>query len=340
MRCIRGDGVEIEVRAKANGTVARWLGVQRCEHRWTCPVCARRIIARRRQQIQDAVERGAAVRRERRWRMVTLTVRHHAGIPLAELLAGLRAAWRRTRQRGTVQRAWRAHVRASVRAVELTHGANGWHPHLHVLILTDDWDEADQDALAVTWREMVVRELGERCAPDAAHGVLWSRTVRETYLAKLGLELTGAAKTGTPFAFIREATDGYTLARMLADASDRGAAQAQAERSHRLWLEFEAATKGCRAIELDDRAADLAKQGERVRLAEESAGASGELAAVGVWYLEVSSDALLALRAIERSDRTALLSALRVVERSRSPAEAGVALDAFIRAGLRGTLAP
>ncbi len=296
-------------------------------------MCARRIITKRRTQIQDAVERGAAVRRDRRWRMVTLTVRHHAGQPLADLLAGLRAAWRRTRQRGTVQRAWRAHVRASVRAVELTLGANGWHPHLHVLILSDEWDADEEAQLRATWRAMVARELGERCMPDDAHGVLWSHGISGTYLAKLGLELTGAAKSGTAFSLIAQATDSYALARLLRDDGAAGEALARGERAERLWQEYEAATKGVRAIELDDRAADLARQGERVRLAEEQATDSKDLV-TDVWYLDVPSEAMFALRAIERIDRAAMWRALRVIEGARGPGEAGQLLDAFIRDGL------
>lgn len=333
VRCVRGDGVDVEVRVDAKGRRARWMGVQRCEHRWTCPVCARRIVTQRRQQIVDAVTRGADVARGRRWQMVTLTLRHHAGMRLDDLIRGAQAAWRRTRQRGTVQRAWRANVRATVRALELTHGRNGWHPHLHVLMLASDWTTDEQQALADTWAEMVVRELGEACRPDVAHGVLWSRGVSETYLAKLGLELTGAAKDGTPFALVSEARDSYTLARSLRDPAAASEHRARGELAERLWQEFEAGTKGVRAIELDDRAADLARQGERVRLAEDGAAASGDVVS-DVWFLEVSREALLALRAIERVDRAAMWNALRLVEQHTGPREAGLALDAYIRDAL------
>lgn len=344
IRCVQGDGVELEVRTRTDGAHARWVGVQRCEHRWTCPVCARRIITRRRQQIADAVERGATharravgadnVQRVRTWRMVTLTLRHHSGQRLADLLRGLRAAWRATRQRGTVQRAFRAHVLASARAVEVTLGPNGWHPHIHVLILSDQWDDSEVQALASTWTEMVTRELGAACAPDDAHAVRWSHTLRETYLAKLGLELTGAAKAGSPMGLLNDASDAYALARALRDPEASEQARSTADRARDLWQEFERATKGVRAIELDPRAVDLAERGAQDRLALEDVRASSELAHVSVWSIEVSLDAMLALRAVERYEPGALLAVLRVVERARGPDDGLAMLDAFIREGL------
>jgi hypothetical protein len=49
---------------------------------------------------------------------------------------------------------------ASVRAVEITHGLNGWHPHIHELLFV---------APGVTWNEVeVVRDLGGRWASDVA----------------------------------------------------------------------------------------------------------------------------------------------------------------------------
>lgn len=333
VRCVRGDGAEIEVRRGADGPRARWLGIMRCEHRWTCPVCARRIIARRRQQIMDAVRRGAEVQPGRRWIMLTLTVRHDAGLPLAESLGGLLAAWRATRQRGTIQRAWRAHVRASARALEVTDGPHGWHPHLHLIILTDSWDAAELDALRVTWREMVTRELGERCAPDLVHGMRWSGASTEAYLAKLGLEMTGAAKVGSAWGHVAAASEHYALARLLSTADERERATARAHAHHARWTEYERATKGRRAIELDDRAARLAVEGERIRLAEDAHAASVELASP-TWSVEVTSDDLSAIRYIERRELGALLSVLRIAEAAPDPSAARCALDTWIRARL------
>ena len=65
--------------------------------------------------------------------MVTLTARHGRDTGLAEFLHGLREAKRRLAQR---QEWRRLPLAGSVTALEVTHGnRNGFHAHLHVLVL-------------------------------------------------------------------------------------------------------------------------------------------------------------------------------------------------------------
>jgi hypothetical protein len=65
---------------------------------------------------------------------VTFTLQHKVGDPLPRLLSALLGALR-TVKGGF---AWRDFTRrvgglGSVRSLEVTYGANGWHPHLHEL---------------------------------------------------------------------------------------------------------------------------------------------------------------------------------------------------------------
>ena len=254
-RCISEQGAAIEVRRLADGVKARWLRLLRCGHVWTCPCCASEIRAKRRDQVIRAVKAGT----ERPWRMITLTIRHHVGAPLKKLLDGLMKSWRKTRQIGTIQRLWKGHVKASIRAVEITHGANGWHPHLHVLIQSDGWDRDDRDALMAAWRRTVVSILGVEHIPDAEIGVKWSPAMRSAhdagYLSKLGLEMSWGEKRARG----KRSRGPWTIAR------DAAGGDAQ---SVMLWKEYEDATKGRRALELDDRAAALAKLGALLEGAE------------------------------------------------------------------------
>jgi hypothetical protein len=82
-----------------------------------------------------------------------------------------------------------------VRALEVTHGANGWHPHLHAILLTRTI--LDPDALASIradlssrWRACVERTLGDAHVPTDERGVDLRPCHRGDYLSKLGLEVT------------------------------------------------------------------------------------------------------------------------------------------------------
>jgi len=198
--------------------------------------------------------------------MLTLTVRHRAGMQLADLLR-LRRAWRKTRQRGSVQRIWKARVAASVRAVEVTDGKHGWHPHLHIAILTTEWTDDEAIHVMRTWQEMVSRELGVECSPDDAHGMRISRDWKDSYLTKLGLETTGVAKENGPWAHASAAGERYAVARRMLAREERARIYEQGDRSRARFREYESATKGCRAIELDDRATALARAGKQTRIA-------------------------------------------------------------------------
>lgn len=240
------DAAGIEVRQLDDGDRrARFVGVLQCGHVWSCPVCAQRIRRERQGQIEKALATGGG-----RWQMLTLTLRHRDGMPLVELLGGLLKAWRRVRQGGAVQRLWSELVTGSIRAIEVTRGGNGWHPHIHVLLRTPEWTDEQKEILLARWQTCIARELGGKCIPNDSRALHWSdgfdasnEADRGRYLSKLGLELTGAGKPGdrSVWAIARRAGDG--------DAKSRA-----------LWTDYLVATKGRRMIELDDRAAAWAKE--------------------------------------------------------------------------------
>lgn len=132
--------------------------------------------------------------------MLTLTVAHGLGDGLREVVRGVARAWRRV-ARGAP---WRRFVAAvglvgHVRAAEVTHGwQNGWHPHLHVLLLVRDLEVLDEWRawLSERWRAAVVAELGADAEPSAERGARLTAATDGTYLSKMGtaaLELTDAA---------------------------------------------------------------------------------------------------------------------------------------------------
>lgn len=299
----------INVLKPPKGTpIAKYHGVLRCGRIWTCPVCSRGLRAERASNI-DAALRGAGGR----FQMLTVTLRHHAGMPLKELLAGLLQAWRRTRQGGAIQRIWREKVTASIRATEVTEGHHGWHPHIHALLRTEEWTPAERMMLVQRWRRIVRSVLGERCTPDDEHGLHWSEPFqaedcaeRGRYLSKLGLEMAGFGKR--------------SLAERAADGD---------ERSVRRWEEFSRGTRGRRMIEMDDRAVRFAKA-YREKLQEEKwarmpVDSDGDLLTraedwPSVW-IPLCSEQIAALAGAERAFPTVHVLILRDVQRLSSQGE-------------------
>lgn len=104
-----------------------------CARIWQCPVCAARITEERRKEIQrgmdNIVERSV---------LITYTLQHQKSDQLATILEAELNAYRSLKQ----GRAWQQFEKdfgwiGSIRALEITHGRNGWHPHFHELAFVD-----------------------------------------------------------------------------------------------------------------------------------------------------------------------------------------------------------
>lgn len=129
-----------------------YKGLATCGSVWVCPLCAAKIQERRRQEVVAAVDykrsQGMA------GVMVSVTFPHRVDQPLADLIALQRKAlaylrgWRR--YTGLMCRIGNA---GRIRALEVTHGRNGWHPHTHELLFVnpDMPTEFLRDELAELW---------------------------------------------------------------------------------------------------------------------------------------------------------------------------------------------
>jgi hypothetical protein len=247
------------------------------------------------------------------WVMVTFTLRHRDGVPLKRLRDGLASAYRRTRQGGRIQRVWSERVTASVRAAEVTFGANGWHPHLHVLARSTEWTDDEKDALLVRYARAIERELGKDFRPSDARGVVWSvpfdadeadAEKRAAYLTKLGLEVAGVGKHGragglSPWELAERAVAGD-------------------ERAKSRWWEYFEATRGRRMVELDDRASAAADRAEaaKARLDEPEHVDPPTI-------IEVKRDDVRALRRLERRGLFGIMATLlEAAETGGAPAVA------------------
>lgn len=130
---------------RQNGKRHSLGGLAVCGNAWVCPVCASRIARRRADEVRTLIKKAQS---EKLFvELVTLTVPHGIGDSAEFLVNSVASAWRSL----TAHRLWkakggvrslpgirnRAGVRGFVRALEVTHGSNGWHPHLHIIFVSE-----------------------------------------------------------------------------------------------------------------------------------------------------------------------------------------------------------
>lgn len=107
-----------------------------CGSVWLCPVCSAKILAERAAETRDMIK---SLRRQGRdVGMATFTMSHHAGQSLAQCWDAQSYAWSKvTSGRGWTADKIRYGALEWMRAAEVTVGANGWHCHIHCLIVFD-----------------------------------------------------------------------------------------------------------------------------------------------------------------------------------------------------------
>jgi len=127
---LRYGALGVVVRRLPDGRAA-YSGLYRCGDFWRCPSCRVTLGIRRARQIESALRQhvdagGSAL-------LATYTVPHARDESLPVVLARLSDTWRRY-----AMHVWRdvlgRYYVGAVRALEVTHGVNGWHPHYHALV--------------------------------------------------------------------------------------------------------------------------------------------------------------------------------------------------------------
>jgi hypothetical protein len=138
-----------------------------CSSPWDCPHCAPKIAAGRAEALGPQVsihlqKRGTC------W-LITLTISHGPTDKLRDLFAAIMKAFSRM----TSGRAWQelrdAGLVEYVRGFDVTVGENGWHPHVHLLLLLGP-EHGDPHSVATTVRDRWMaccRALGLKVSSDA-----------------------------------------------------------------------------------------------------------------------------------------------------------------------------
>lgn len=179
-------------------------GVVKCRTRF-CPVC---WIARRAKLAHEI--KHVVTERTNETRvpplLATMTIRHAAKDHVS-IVRGVRHCWRKHIAGREWQRYRKDHGVEWIVAEEVTLGQNGWHPHLHVLMMPTA-KHGDVLARAEWWSErwcgIVRKQLGMDHEPDPMFGTDLRPCQLTDYLTKLGLELTdaGAVKGRSPLAML------------------------------------------------------------------------------------------------------------------------------------------
>lgn len=133
---------------------AHFDGVVTCRQRWVCAVCARRLTDEARHELQLAVTLWTA--QGGRVYLLTFTFPHDLTMPLADSLERMQRA--QSRMKGwTAYKAIMAEAGAigAVKALECTHGFNGWHPHVHMLVFAKPGMEETLERVRAQWEKAV-----------------------------------------------------------------------------------------------------------------------------------------------------------------------------------------
>lgn len=165
------------IRAADGGHIG---GVSMCASVHSCPTCAPVIRQARAVQLAEAITRW--IEGGGRVYFVTLTASHHEGHSLGSTLDALGKAWHTVMSgRSRVEldaalgslrsTAGDGHpVAGHVRAIDITHGVNGWHPHYHCVFFVGSWvgPSAIHKHVVAPWQHGVGR-AGRGSVTEACH---------------------------------------------------------------------------------------------------------------------------------------------------------------------------
>lgn len=216
------DHVKVVYRRERR--IASFQNLAHCHALWICAPCASVITEKRRDELKTAFENhnGEVV-------LATFTIRHKSNQSLKEVLKTLDDSYHHFLN-GKYGRQWREEygVIGTVKALEVTWGVNGWHPHLHVLYFgrfTQSEVEIEEASLKTRWIETVKR-FGGSATYDNGFTLKDDKHFLREYIAKYGHEPTrelwnlesevskanvkkGRGHHYTPFELLRMYGDGW-----------------------------------------------------------------------------------------------------------------------------------
>ncbi|MFC5140305.1 protein rep [Actinomycetospora rhizophila] len=250
-RCgkVTRTGTGAPILRTGGGHAAGFTGLVSCGSVWACPCCAAKVAAERASDLATVLEKVHAEGGSS-W-MVTLTLRHNASQPLAELWSAVAKAWERV----TSGRGWTVDsvgLRGWAKVTEVTHSPrNGWHTHLHaVLCFGQDLDEDVAQRIAMRmWRRWDAQLRRDGLDSTPVHGVQAER-VRPGHNGLAEYFVKAAREVTSPIT--KESRAGRSPFAIGRDAAETGDA-----RDIALWREFEQASHRRRQLTWSTKSRDL-----------------------------------------------------------------------------------
>jgi len=185
MRAIKFGRSTVDIVRIPDTRKARYKGLIRCTSIWNCPVCASQITEHRRIELSKALAKSTY-----KVALITYTIRHNYSQSLVEILGVLKTAYDRMKSgRASVELREDFGWIGSIRSLEITHGSNGWHPHMHELVLFDEMDTDIARKLEIEMQDRwVIRVQQVGGSANRANGltVLYSEKDISDYLEKWG----------------------------------------------------------------------------------------------------------------------------------------------------------
>jgi len=180
----------IQVHVTCEHQKAFYTGLMACGSIWNCPICAAKVSERRRTELQDAM--SAAERLGWQAHFVTLTVPHGIGDDLKQIkLLQQKALSRMSSGKNSIKSQLLRNgitQHGYVRAYEITHGQNGFHPHFHIILFTSGCSSAQiQRLYAPAWQKACISVGLPK--PSDKHGcTVQDGSEAAVYASKWGIE--------------------------------------------------------------------------------------------------------------------------------------------------------
>ena len=201
---------------------ASYQGLQVCASPWVCPVCSAKISERRREEVAQAIAGAQALGLV--VYLLTLTFPHGLGDDLGVIVEqALKAYSKLFSGKAGAKLRERIGLDGTIRAMEVTHGENGFHPHFHVLLFLDPGKavtpEYVHSQIAPRWQSVCVSTVlpspsiergcrvdgGDKAAQYVTKGSNWGL---ESEVTKGQSKVAKGKKGRTPFALLRDYAEG------------------------------------------------------------------------------------------------------------------------------------
>ena len=220
--------------------------LQLCSSVWNCAICAAKISEKRRFELKKGIaqhrKNGGYVY------LLTLTNSHHYGDNLALLMSGQKKALKylwsdRKSKEHFAELGKVGHITAN----EVTHGKNGWHPHMHILLFFDQAVDIKelQTFIAKYWQHCCKKSKLKE--PSIEHGCdITDGSFADRYVAKWGIEEEMTKS------HIKKGREGGLTPFDLLRLSEGGC-----ERSGQLFQQYASAYKGKRQLSWSSGLKDL-----------------------------------------------------------------------------------